>query len=64
MIQRWLGFWVLRRAYRLLAADDPRPLAERVGREAKRLLLAAALIVLAAGALVVAAVVLLIVYAT
>jgi hypothetical protein len=55
---------VLRRAYRLLFADDPRPLAERLGREAKRLLVAAALIVLAVLALVVAGIVVLIVYAT
>jgi ABC-type lipoprotein release transport system permease subunit len=35
--------WAVRRAYRLLTADDPRPLAQRFGREAKRILLGAAI---------------------
>ena len=38
-----IGMWVLRRAYRLLTTDDPRPLPERLGREARRILLGAAL---------------------
>ena len=38
-----IGMWVLRRAYRLLTADDARPLPERLGREARRILLGAAL---------------------
>ncbi len=38
--------WVLRRAYRLLFADDPRPLRDRLTHEAKRILIAA-LVVLA-----------------
>jgi hypothetical protein len=35
--------WVLRRAYRLVTADDPRPLAARVGAEGKRILVGAAI---------------------
>jgi hypothetical protein len=40
---RLIGMWAVRRAYRLLTADDPRPLQERLGREARRILLGAAL---------------------
>ena len=43
MLYKFIGMWVLRRAYRLLTADDPRPLSQRLGREAKRVLLGAAL---------------------
>ncbi len=43
MFHQMIGMWVLRRAYRLLTADDPRPLPERLGREARRILLGAAL---------------------
>ena len=35
--------WVLRRASRLLTADDPRPIKERLTREAKRILVGAAI---------------------
>lgn len=35
--------WVIRRAIRILTADDPRPLRERLTREAKRILLGAAI---------------------
>jgi hypothetical protein len=45
MVYRLVGVWALRRAYRLLTADDPRPLPQRLGREAKRILLGAALTV-------------------
>ena len=45
MVYRLVGVWALRRAYRLLTADDPRPLPQRLGREARRILLAAALTV-------------------
>ena len=45
MIHRFLGFWVLRRAVRLLTADDPRPLRQRLTREAKRILIGAAITV-------------------
>jgi hypothetical protein len=38
-----VGMWALRRAYRLLTADDQRPLQQRFGREARRILLGAAL---------------------
>jgi hypothetical protein len=47
LIYRWLGFWVVRRAYRLLATGDPRPRRERLTREAKRVLILAGAIVLA-----------------
>ena len=62
MIQRWLGFWVLRRAYRLLLADDPRPVRERLTREARRLLIAAAAVALIILGSAVGAVVALVVY--
>jgi hypothetical protein len=64
MFQRWLGFLVLRRAYRVLLAEDPRPLRERLTHEAKRLLIAAAVVALVIGAIVAAAVVALVVYLT
>jgi nitrate reductase NapE component len=38
LIHRFIGFWVLRRAWRLLAADDARPLRMRLTAEAKRIL--------------------------
>jgi hypothetical protein len=43
MVYRLVGMWAVRRAYRLLTADDPRPLPQRLGREARRILLGAAL---------------------
>lgn len=43
MLYRLIGFWVLRRAYRIVAADDPRPLAQRLGAEGKRILIGAAI---------------------
>jgi hypothetical protein len=43
MIFKFIGMWAVRRAYRLLTADDPRPLPQRLGREARRILLGAAL---------------------
>jgi hypothetical protein len=55
MIYRFLGIWVLRRAYRLLTADDGRPLRARLTREARRILLGA---VITLALLVVVAVVL------
>ncbi len=57
MLHRFLGLWVLRRAFRLLTADDPRPLHARLTREAKRILVAAAVML----AVIVAAVIVLIV---
>ena len=42
MFYKFIGMWVLRRAYRLLTADDPRPLQQRLGHEARRILLGAA----------------------
>jgi hypothetical protein len=41
VIHRFVGLWVLRRAFRLLTADDPRPLRQRLTREAKRILIGA-----------------------
>ena len=43
MLYKFIGMWVLRRAYRIVTADDPRPLAARVGVEGKRILLGAAI---------------------
>jgi hypothetical protein len=52
----FIGMWVLRRAFRILTADDSRPLAVRVGAEGKRILVGAAitlaLLILAAIALI------------
>jgi hypothetical protein len=45
VIHRLVGFWVLRRALRIFTADDPRPLRERLTREAKRILIGAAITV-------------------
>ena len=59
MLFRFIGFWVVRRAFRLLTAEDPRPLHERLTREAKRILVGAAitLALLAVGVIVLIAVV-------
>jgi hypothetical protein len=43
MVYRLVGMWAIRRAIRFLTADDPRPLRERLTREAKRILIAAAI---------------------
>ena len=43
MIHRFIGFWVLRRAFRILSADDPRPLRVRLTHEAWRILFGAAI---------------------
>jgi hypothetical protein len=43
VIHRFIGFWALRRAIRILTADDPRPLKVRLTHEAKRILLGAAI---------------------
>jgi hypothetical protein len=43
VIHRLIGFWVLRRALRILTSDDPRPLSARLTREAKRILVGAAI---------------------
>jgi hypothetical protein len=43
VLHRLIGLWVLRRAVGLLTADDPRPLRERLTREAKRILIGAAI---------------------
>ena len=43
MLQGMVGMWALRRAVRLLTADDPRPLPIRLTAEAKRILMGAAI---------------------
>ena len=43
MFYRLIGFWVLRRAYRIVTADDSRPLAQRLGAEGRRILIGAAI---------------------
>jgi hypothetical protein len=43
MLQGMVGMWALRRAVRLLTADDPRPLRTRLTAEAKRILIGAAI---------------------
>jgi hypothetical protein len=43
VIHRLIGFWVLRRAIRILSADDPRPFRDRLTREARRILVGAAI---------------------
>ena len=55
MVYRLVGFWVLRRAFRILTADDAGPLTARLTREARRILLGAAITI---GLLVVGAIVL------
>ena len=57
MVHRLIGFWVLRRAMRILTADDPRPLPKRLTHEARRILIGAAVTL---GLLVVGAIVLLV----
>ena len=43
MLQGMVGMWVLRRAVRLLSADDPRPLGKRLSAEGKRIVMGAAI---------------------
>jgi hypothetical protein len=43
MFQTWVGMWALRRAVRLLTADDPRPLERRLRAEGKRIVMGAAI---------------------
>jgi hypothetical protein len=43
VLYRFIGMWVLRRAYRIVTADDPRPLTARLGAEGKRILVGAAI---------------------
>ena len=58
MVHRLIGFWVLRRAMRILTADDPRPLPKRLTHEARRILVGAAITL---GLLILGAIVLLVV---
>jgi hypothetical protein len=43
VFHRLIGMWVLRRAYRLLTADDERPVRARLTHEARRILVGAAI---------------------
>jgi hypothetical protein len=43
MFQSMVGMWAVRRAIRLLTADDPRPLGRRLTTEGKRIVLGAAI---------------------
>jgi hypothetical protein len=43
VIYQFVGMWALRRAFRLLTADDDRPLQARLTREARRILIGAAI---------------------
>jgi len=56
VIYKFLGMWVLRRAFRLLTADDAGPLRTRLTKEGKRILIGAAITL----ALIVVAVIVLI----
>jgi hypothetical protein len=60
LLHRFIGFWVLRHEWRLLVADDPRPLAARLTAEAKRILVGAVVTFALLLAAVVAAVIVLI----
>ncbi len=62
LLYRWVGFWAVRRAYRILQGEgDPRPLKSRAAHEARRLLIAAGVVVVVAIVLVIAGIVTLIV---
>ena len=63
-VYRWLGFMAFRRAYRVLLADDPRPVSQRLTHEAKRVLIAAAVVAAVLFVLVVAVIVTAIAYVT
>ena len=43
MIHRFIGIWLIRRAFRLLTVDDGRPLRARLTHEARRILVGAAI---------------------
>jgi hypothetical protein len=43
MVYQFFGMWAIRRAIRILTADDAGPLPDRLTREAKRILVAAAI---------------------
>jgi hypothetical protein len=60
VIYRFLGLWVLKRAFRLLTAGGGGPLRGRLTREARRILLGAAITLALLVAGVIAVIVLLI----
>ena len=43
MIHRFIGIWLIRRAFRLLTVDDGRPLRARLTHEGRRILVGAAI---------------------
>jgi hypothetical protein len=45
VVYRLFGMWAIRRAIRIVTANDPRPLRQRLTHEARRILLAAAITV-------------------
>jgi hypothetical protein len=55
VVYQFFGMWAIRRAIRIVTADDPRPLRERLTHEARRILVAAAITV---GAIVLGVIVL------
>ena len=55
MVYQFFGMWAIKRAIRIVTADDPRPMRERLTHEARRVLLAAAITV---GAIVLGVIVL------
>ena len=59
MLQGMVGMWALRRAFRLLTADDARPLGSRFAAEGRRIAVGAAITLafLTAAAIVLIAVV-------
>ena len=45
MVYEFFGMWAFKRAIRIVTADDPRPLQQRLTHEARRILVAAAITV-------------------
>lgn len=45
MVYQFFGMWAIKRAIRIVTADDPRPLQQRLTHEARRILVAAAITV-------------------
>ena len=45
MVYQFCGMWAIKRAIRIVTADDPRPMRQRLTHEARRILVAAAITV-------------------
>ena len=45
MVYQFFGMWAIKRAIRIVTADDPRPLQQRLTHEARRILVGAAITV-------------------